>query len=304
MSVPHPKNVAASVYAKLKNIATNNKFNLMHVLIRYAMERFLYRLSVSEYSKQFVLKGGNLFVIWQKGQNFRPTIDSDFLYFGNADQNYLKTVFIEICGSPVNQKDGMRFDTESIDVSTIREETEYGGTRIVFNAYLGSARIRLQFDIGIGDAITPPPEWAEFPVLLNGDIPRLRIYPKETAIAEKFETMVSRGILNSRMKDFYDIWLLTELFDFNFKTLRQAVINTFSNRHVSLPIEPPECFTEEFYLSSIKQTQWSAFCRKNELQGQPDNLTEAIARIKAFLLPVLFLGKSQPGKWHSGKDWD
>ena len=304
MSDPRPKNVAASAYAKLKNIATLKKCNLMHVLIRYAMERFLYRLSVSEYSKQFVLKGGNLFVIWQKGQNFRPTIDSDFLYFGNADQTYLKTVFIEICGSPVDQEDGMRFDAESIDISQIREETEYGGTRIVFNAYLGSARIRLQFDIGIGDAITPPPEWAEFPVLLKGDIPRLRIYPKETAIAEKFETMVSRGMLNSRMKDFYDIWLLTELFDFDFTILRQAVINTFSNRHVSLPIEQPECFTEEFYLSNIKQTQWSAFCRKNELQGQPKHLPEAVTRIKAFLLPVLCLTQSQPSIWHSGKGWD
>jgi predicted nucleotidyltransferase component of viral defense system len=304
MSDPRPKNVAASAYAKLKNLANRKKCNLMHVLIRYAMERFLYRLSVSEYSKQFVLKGGNLFVIWQKGENFRPTIDSDFLYFGNADQTYLKNVFIEICTSPVDQEDGMRFDAESIDISPIREETEYGGTRIVFNAYLGTARIRLQFDIGIGDAITPPPEWAEFPVLLKGDIPRLRIYPKETAIAEKLETMVSRGMLNSRMKDFYDIWLLSELFDFNFTIVRQAVINTFSNRHVSLPIEPPECFAEEFYLSPIKQTQWNAFCRKNELQGQPKHLPEAVARIKAFLLPVLSLAQSQPGTWQSGKGWD
>ncbi len=245
----------------------------------------------------------NLFVIWQKGENLRPTIDSDFLYFGRADSAYLKALFVEICNCPESQNDGMRFDTESIDVSTIREETEYGGTRIVFNAYLGTARIKLQFDIGIGDTITPPPEWAEFPVLLKGDTPRLRIYPKETAIAEKFETMVSRGMLNSRMKDFYDIWLLTELFDFNFETLHQAVINTFSNRHVSLPIETPDCFTDEFFLSPIKQTQWSAFCRKNELQGQPDNLEGVMACIKSFLLPVLSPAKSQPNKWHFGKGW-
>jgi hypothetical protein len=216
----------------------------------------------------------------------------------------LKKVFIEICDSPVDQNDGMRFDTESIDINPIREETEYGGTRIVFHAYLGSARIRLQFDIGIGDAITPTPEWAEFPVLLKGDIPRLRIYPKETAIAEKFETMVTRGMLNSRMKDFYDIWLLSELFDFDFKTLQQAIKNTFSNRHVSLPIEQPECFNEEFYLNPIKQTQWNAFCRKNDLQLQPNHLPEAVARIEAFLLPVLSLANSQPSTWHSGKGWN
>ncbi|MEI7947586.1 MAG: nucleotidyl transferase AbiEii/AbiGii toxin family protein [bacterium] len=304
MSDARPKNAAASAYAKLKNIATVKKCNLMHLLIRYAMERFLYRLSVSEYAKQFVLKGGNLFVIWQKGETLRPTIDSDFLYFGNPDPAYLKSIFVEICDCTGNQNDGIRFDTKSLDVSTIREETEYGGTRIVFNAYLGTARIRLQFDIGIGDTITPPAEWAEFPVLLKGDIPRLRIYPKETAIAEKFETMVSRGMLNSRMKDFYDIWLLTELFDFTLKTLQHAVINTFSNRHVSLPIEPPDCFTDEFCFSPIKQTQWNAFCQKNELHGQPDNLADVMIRIKAFLLPVLFPAKSQPLKWHFGKDWN
>lgn len=304
MSDAHPKNAAASAYAKLKNIATVQNCNLMHLLIRYAMERFLYRLSVSEYSNQFVLKGGNLFVIWQKGKNLRPTIDTDLLYSGNPDPTYLKTIFGEICDCPENHNDGIRFDTKSLAVSTIREETEYGGTRIFFNAYLGTARIRLQFDIGIGDTITPPPEWADFPVLLKGDIPRLRIYPKETAIAEKLETMVSRGMLNSRMKDFYDIWLLTELFDFNFKTLQQAVINTFSNRHVSLPIEPPDCFTDEFFLSSIKQTQWRAFCRKNELQGQPDNLAEVMIRIKAFLLPVVSPAQSQPSKWHFGKGWN
>jgi predicted nucleotidyltransferase component of viral defense system len=303
MSTTAPKNVAASSYAKLKNIADEKKCNLMHVLIRYAIERFLYRLSLSKYSKQFVLKGGNLFVIWQKGQNFRATIDSDFLYFGNIGQTYLKTIFLEICGDPVSQDDGIRFDPKSIVVSTIREETEYGGTRIVLNAYLGSARIRLQFDVGIGDIITPAAEWAEFPVLLKGESPRLRIYPKETAIAEKCETMVRRGMLNSRMKDFYDIWLLTELFDFDFVTLRKAVINTFDNRKVALPIELPECFTEEFYLSSLKQQQWKAFCRKNELLGQPDNLPEIIDRIKTFLSPVMSQSKSPCRRWHSAKGW-
>lgn len=304
MSNPNPKNFEASIYAKLKNIVADKNGNFMHLLIRYAIERFLYRLSISEFSEQFVLKGGNLFVIWQKGENYRPTIDSDFLYYGNIDEDYLKSIFIEVCHSLASPKDGMRFDADSIRVSSIRDDAEYGGSRIVLNGYLGSARIRLQFDIGIGDAITPVPEFVEFPVLLNGDIPKLYVYPKETAIAEKLEAMVSRGMLNSRMKDFYDIWLLSELFDFNFQILQQAIVNTFSQRNVLLPIETPDCFTEEFYLNQQKQMQWNAFCKKNNLQKQPQDFATAVTRIKEFLLPILLLVKSQPSTWSSGSTWE
>ena len=211
MSKPNPTNYAHSVFTRLKNLAKQKGYFFNQLLIRYATERFLYRLSVSAYAAQFVLKGGNLFIIWQNGWSFRPTIDSDLLCFGQADEEHLKIIFRQLCSLPGHLEDGMSYDANSITISTIREDTEYGGTRIVLNAFLGNARIPLQFDIGIGDAITPAAETAYFPVLLGGLSPKLKIYPKETSIAEKAEAMITKGFANSRMKDFYDIWLLGTL---------------------------------------------------------------------------------------------
>ena len=275
----------------------------MHLLIRYATERFLYRLSVSPYAEQFVLKGGNLFVIWQKGQNYRPTIDSDLLCFGNAEEQHLQMIFLEMCRSTASFNDGMSFDADSIEISSIREDTEYGGTRLVFNAYLGQARIRLQFDIGIGDAITPAPELTEYPPLLDYPAPKLKIYPMATAIAEKTEAMVSRGLLNSRMKDFYDIWLLSELFDHDYATLRQAIHNTFERRNVSLPSVTPDAWTEEFAKNLMKATQWSAFLRKNKLTAAPANFVATVARIAAFLRPVCLESEAMPTTWQAAQGW-
>ena len=171
MSNPNPTNIAASVEAKLKNVTAERKTDYRFILIRYATERFFYRLSISEYANQFVLKGGNLFVIWQNGRDYRPTVDSDMICFGNASPEHLRQVFGETCRMNNVPDDGMVFDPDSIEISSIREETEYGGTRILLLAYLGRSRVTLQFDISVGDAITPPPELTEFPVLLNGPIP-------------------------------------------------------------------------------------------------------------------------------------
>ncbi len=303
MSNPTPTNIAASVEAKLKNICKDQNIDFRFILIRYANERFLYKLSVSPFANQFILKGGNLFIVWQDGMNFRPTVDADLLCTGKADEEYLKSIFLEVCTSTNSDDDGIRFDEKSLEVGPIRDDTEYGGTRIVFTAYLGRAKIPLQFDIGIGDAITPAPEIVKYPVLLNGEAPQIKIYPMVTSIAEKTETMVSRSTVNSRMKDFYDIWLLSELFDHDFQTLRQAVLNTFERREVSLPTTMPESFTEEFYQSKMKQTQWNAFCRKNKLQKSPESFKNAVLRIRDFLQPVFFAPKNLPVKWHASKGW-
>lgn len=303
MSNPEPTNIEASVEAKLKNICKEQNIDFRFVLIRYANERFLYKLTVSPFADQFILKGGNLFVVWQNGMNFRPTVDTDFLCTGKSDEEYLKSIFLGVCTSTTSGNNGIRFDEKSLEVGPIRDNTEYSGTRIVLNAYLVRAKIPLQFDIGIGDAITPSPEMVKFPVLLNGEAPLIKIYPMVTSIAEKTETMVSRGIFNSRMKDFYDIWLLSELFDHDFKTLNQAIINTFKRRNVSLPTSMPESFTEEFYQSKIKRTQWNAFCRKNKLQKSPENFESAVMRIRDFLLPVFFFPETPPVRWLAGKDW-
>ena len=303
MSNPNPTNIAASVEAKLKNIATERKLDYRFILIRYAHERFLYRLSVSPYAKQFVLKGGNLFVIWQNGRNFRPTVDSDMVCFGNAEPEHLREVFRRVCQMEGIPNDGMAFDPNSIEISSIREETEYGGIRVVFLAHLARARVDLQFDIGIGDAITPSPKLTDFPVLLDGPIPRLKAYPMATAIAEKAEAMVSRGFDNSRMKDFYDIWLLTELFDHEYSSLRLAVCKTFERRGTAIPTILPDCFSEEFMQMPMKQTQWNAFVRKNRLPEKPENFTIAVSRIKDFLTPVFFPPAETPAKWMAAQGW-
>ena len=303
MTNPHPVNFAASAYAKLKNIADRKKWNFMHLLIRYGIERFFYRLSVSPYADQFVLKGGNLFVIWQKGDNSRPTIDSDMLCFGDTDPEHLRSVFTEAALSNASPEDGMRYDEKSIEISSIREETEYGGTRILLYGYLGTACVRLQFDIGVGDAITPSPELTDFPVLLNGPVPRLKAYPMATTIAEKSEVMVSRGIINSRLKDFYDLWLLSELFDHDYKTLRLAIQNTFARRHVSMPESIPEAWTPEFAASPTKTTQWAAFLRKNKTLTAPADFKTVGARVALFMTPVFFPPERKLTSWKAAKGW-
>ena len=295
--------MTASVEAKLKNITAERKIDYRFILIRYATERFFYRLSISPFANQFVLKGGNLFVIWQNGYDYRPTVDSDMLCFGNASSEHLRKVFSDVCQMDSMLVDGMFFDPGSIEISPIREETEYGGTRILLMAYLGQARIRLQFDIGVGDAITPSPELTDFPVLLHGPVPRLKAYPMATTIAEKSEVMVSRGLLNSRLKDFYDIWLLSELFDHDYKILRLAVQNTFARRHVSMPKNIPDAWTPEFAASPMKATQWAAFLRKNKTVNAPADFRIVGAKIAAFLIPVFFPPQELPVTWKASDGW-
>ena len=302
MSNPNPVNFAASAYAKLKNIAHAQNKNFMHLLTRYAIERFLYRLSVSAYANQFVLKGGNLFVIWQKGDSC-PTLDSDLQCFGESSPEYLKDVFTEIVKTQESNEDGMRYDETSIEITPILEDTEYGGTRVLMFSYLGNARIRLQFDIGIGDAITPHPENADFPVLLNGLVPHLRIYPMATVIAEKAEIMVSRDIRNSRMKDFCDIWILSEEFDHDFKTLRSAILNTFKRRDVKMPVEIPQTWNPGFSDIPAKNIQWAAFLKGNPDILVPTDFRIVCERISQFLIPVFFPPEQHPLKWIAAKGW-
>lgn len=304
MSNPNPTNIAASVESKLKNVTAERKIDYRFILIRYATERFFYRLSISQYANQFVLKGGNLFVIWQNGRDYRPTIDSDMICFGNATPEYLKQVFSETCRMNNVPDDGMRFDADSIEISSIREETEYGGTRILLLAFLGRARVTLQFDIGVGDAITPPPELTDFPVLLNGPVPKLKAYPMATTIAEKSEVMVTRGIINSRLKDFYDLWLLSELFDHDYATLRLAIRNTFERRKVPMPTDMPESWTPEFAANPQKAIQWAAFLRKNKTVTSPVDFSVVAERISKFLVPVFFPLEKTPKKWIAAQGWE
>ena len=297
-----PVNVLASITAKLHNLARKFHWNYNYLLLRYANERFLYRLSVSPYADKFILKGSSLFIVWQNGNAYRHTIDADFMYYGNPDTDYLKSMFVELCKMDNADLDGMYYDAESVSVEPIRIDNEYGGSCVSVQASLGNARLLLQFDIGIGDAITPEPERIPFPVLLNGAAPVLRAYPKATVIAEKTHAMVIRGEQNSRMKDFADLYTMAEEFEFDYATLRLAMVRTFERRETPIVTVCPFCFTEAFAKSTIKQTQWKAFLRKNALI-LPEDFELIIKRLSNFLVPVLLEQTTIPVRWNPKDGW-
>ena len=302
MSRETPVNVPASITAKLHNLARKFHWNYNYLLLRYANERFLYRLSVSPYADKFILKGSSLFIVWQNGNAYRHTIDADFMYYGNPDTDYLKSMFVELCKMDNADLDGMYYDAESVSVEPIRIDNEYGGSCVSVQASLGNARLLLQFDIGIGDAITPEPERIPFPVLLNGAAPVLRAYPKATVIAEKTHAMVTLGEQNSRMKDFADLYTMAEEFEFDYATLRLAMVRTFERRETPIVTVCPFCFTEAFAKSTVKQTQWKAFLRKNTLM-LPTDFEVIVKRLSDFLVPVLLEQTTIPVRWNPKDGW-
>ena len=285
MSASQIRNTGHSVFQRLLNCARarGEDFNL--ILTRYAVERFLYRLSISPHAADFVLKGASMFLVW-KGQSFRVTKDMDLLGFGSAAPSRISGIFQEICQVPCKD-DGMTFMPETVRAVPIREEQEYGGIRVTLEGRLHHARIPLQVDIGFGDIVTPAPEHIAFPTLLDGPAPQLRGYSPYAMVAEKFEAIVRLGIANSRMKDFYDVWLLSRLFNFDGRTLCEALRATFSRRGARLTGDLPTAFTEEFRRNPQKQTQWRAFINKARPEPVEDSLDATIADLVAFLMPVV-----------------
>ena len=297
--------VASSIFQRLLNQARANKEDFNHILNRYGMERFLYRLSISSYQDEFILKGASLFLVWQS-QNYRVTKDVDFLGYGDPSPERLADVFKEICGIECSVDDGITYLSESVKAQVIKEEQEYEGVLITLTGLLKQARILIQVDVGFGDVITPTPEFIEYPSLLKQPAPKMRAYPRYTLVAEKTETMVKRGMANSRMKDFYDLWILSKLFNFEERILSQAIANTFKHRGTKKPGNEPFAFTDEFYLDTQKQTQWKAFVRKYKPKEVIEDFGLLIAEISKFLMPVL--GKSGDTNideqiWNPGKGW-
>jgi len=240
-------NLAASVRQRLANLARQRNEDFGLLLTKYALERLLFRISQSEYQKIFVLKGALLFELWTE-QAHRPTRDADFLSNGDNDPSRFETIFKEICALTVDE-DGLQFDPASVKAQRIKEDADYEGVRVTFLSYLERARIPMQIDIGFGDTITPPPVEISFPTILNGPAPLLLTYPKETVVAEKFEAMVKLGMANSRMKDLYDLRLLSQLFPFGGEVLAEAIVRTFERRKTAIPTNaaPPRAITAEFY---------------------------------------------------------
>jgi predicted nucleotidyltransferase component of viral defense system len=251
------------------------------VLTRYALERLLYRLSISRFRDRFVLKGAMLVTTWFH-EPHRATRDLDLLGYGDSSADALLTVFRQILATPAN--DGVLFDVDALRVDLIREELDYGGVRIRTTATIAGARISVIVDIGFGDAVEPGVEEIDLPVLLDLPAPRLRAYSRETVVAEKFQAMVVLGRANTRMKDFYDIWVLSTTYDFANERLAQAVAATFERRRTEIPETLPDALTPQFSRDERKLRQWAAFIR--DLSSDVPPLETVIAELATFLGPI------------------
>ena len=248
------------------------------VLTRFAVERFLYRLSRSPHAERFVLKGALLMLAWL-GDTLRPTRDADLLGFGDLSEESLARIFVELCNTDV-EPDAMVFLADTVRVEPIRGEDAYGGQRVTLDATLGAARLRVQVDVGIGDAVVPPPEWLDYPGLLD-DLPhpRLRTYTPVTVIAEKMHAVVFLGLRNSRMKDFFDLHALARAGGHDARQLSDALTATFERRQTPVPADVPTGLSGAFAQDATKRAQWKAFLGKNRLEAPPlDAVVEEIWR--------------------------
>lgn len=297
------KNVAHSVRTRLLDRSRKSGEDYQLLLNRYAIERLLYRLARSDHGKAFVLKGAMLFALWT-GEMHRPTRDLDLLGFGDPSQERLRDVFRSLCAVPVDD-DGLIFDADSVTIEPIREDQEYGGQRAKFIVRLGQAKISLQVDVGFGDAITPAAEEVEYPTLLGMDPPRLRAYPKETVVAEKVEAMVKLGLANSRMKDFYDVLVMSRTFEFDGDKLRSAIKATFERRQTPIPRDTPVALTQAFATDVTKVKQWAAFRTRIGVVKDIGELSEVLKELAVFLLVPLHASTvaSWNASWDASRRW-
>lgn len=277
------KNVAASVHQRLLNVAkqTGRRFN--DLVQHYALERWLFRLSRSAYGERFVLKGALLFVVW-KTPVTRPTRDIDLLGRISNDLDSVQSVIAEIVQTPV-EDDGLVFDVASVTTERIAEDADYEGVRAKFVGRLGTTRVAMQIDIGFSDVVTPAPARISYPTILEQPAAELLAYTQETVIAEKFEALVKLGDVNSRMKDFFDIWLMATTSEFEGANLAAAIHATFSQRQTPVEVDPVG-FSDQFARNPSKAAQWMAFIRRSLLTDVPTDFSEIVASVCNFLQPV------------------
>ena len=293
------KNTAACVRQKLLNKSREQKRPFQELLQYYAMERFLYRLSQSPHSGCFTLKGA--LMLWaMQGPTSRPTRDIDMLGQTSNEPEAILTQVRDIVVTEVTE-DGLRFEPDSLKAEAITEDADYQGLRVTFTGFLDKARIPMQLDIGFGDPIFPFPSWLQFPALLDFPTARIKCYTPESSIAEKFQAMVNLGELNSRMKDFHDIWLLSRQHEFRLEHLTGAVEATFRKRGTEIPEINP--FSDAFVDS--KQAQWQAFRKRLGQDHVPEAFSEVIAAVVEFLSPVIADKAVDTPKdiWHPPGPW-
>ena len=297
------KNVAASVHQRLLNLARASGRPFNELTQYYALERWLYRLARSEHRSHFVLKGALMLLVWKLPVT-RPTRDIDLLGRVGNDLEKVRAIMAAICQVPV-EDDGMVFDSAGVATGRIAEDADYEGVRATFQATLGNVRLPMQIDIGFSDLVTPEPVSITYPTLLGQPAPELSAYNRETAIAEKFEAMVKLGELNSRMKDFFDVWLLSQKEGFRAQELGAAVARTFQRRDTPISVDPA-CFGEVFAASATKAVQWQAFVRRGRFADPVPAFAEVVGAVAGFLRPVcsaLLTGRMETSVWPPGGPW-
>jgi predicted nucleotidyltransferase component of viral defense system len=302
MSAKDRKNIVASVLAKLRNTSKSSGTLFQQVLQQYAMERFLYRISKSKHAQSVVLKGA-LLLKTIGIPNARPTMDIDMLRTGKADQVTLLAL-VKDCATLDVAADGLRFIADSAVAEEITKESEYKGTRILMDARMDNVRLKIQIDFGVGDVMVPGPRMIEYPVFLGGDTVKLLAYPVETAIAEKLQAMVALGNANSRMKDFYDVWICSTHLDLNGKTLLKAIDATFKNRQTPVPAEEFEALSPDFVRAH--HIQWNAFVNKMGEAHLADSFNKVVEDLIVFAMPTfraLSSGENLTQMWKAGTGW-
>ncbi|MBI5057511.1 MAG: nucleotidyl transferase AbiEii/AbiGii toxin family protein [Nitrospirae bacterium] len=298
------KNIEASVRGQLQNKAKETHRPFAEILQYFGMERFLYRLSRSEYANRFILKGALMFTVWHIPQR-RTTLDIDFLARFDNQTTSIEKMVKDVCKTDVIP-DGLIFDYNSVKGQRIKEDADYERVRVKFAGFLQRSRIPMQIDISFGDSILSGAKTIEYPVILDFPMPRLKGYPAESVVSEKFEAMVKLGAINSRMKDFYDIWLMMRQFDFDSSKLAEALKRTFTHRKTAFP-DGRNFFAEDIYNEkSDRQTLWKAFLNKGDIKHTPQELSAVAKEIEQFLLkPLDAIKKEQrfneqwtaPGAW-------
>jgi len=289
MKASQSKNMAASVHQKLVRLSKDRGDDPNLILIHYAVERFLYRLSQTKEAKRFILKGAMLFYVWTEKPH-RPTRDLDLLAIGDSSSERIYKFIQTICNLRVID-DGLFFDETSITIKKIKQEDVYDGFNIQLNAYLGKARITVKVDIAFGDIVTPEVLMIEYPTLLNSPVLKLLSYPYESVIAEKFHSIVVLGMANSRMKDYYDLFIMINEFKFQNPVLKNAIENTFQCRQTDIPSSLPIGLSNEFAHNDLKQKQWAGFLKRNKIQDASKTLGTVVNSLGLFFAPLFSWSK-------------
>lgn len=297
-------NVSQSVRDRLMTTARETGENVQAVLVRYATERLMYRISRSDHQDRFVLKGAWLFYLWDIPR--RSTRDVDFLGHGANSADEVEKLFREIVQIEPDIDDGLEFDPEAVQAEQTQEQEPYAGVRVRATARLGEARIPTRIDLGFGDALTDTPISTDVPVLLDLPAPHLRAYSAEAAVAEKLEVIVRFGTVNTRFKDFFDLYVLSRERTFEADSLRKQIEATFSRRATDLPTAVPAGLGDEFGQSEASQRQWEAFLRSTDAEGAPREFSSTLGEVREFAYPVLNAaagGRFLPGRWTPGEGW-